>query len=635
MKMTQCKRSSLHRIRLPSQWALCCTLPKECCVSFACVCVSQKLGHRTLFGYHCPLVHFALGIISMIEEGNVLKQLQCCDSEGLVIEKTTDFRNFTFPETPAMIVFSNSFCEIHAIPADSELLMSGVFCNMVVHDVIRHLSQYTKMTKLSRAIQSPFVDLQDSHFSKFVPESFQSRCMGNERLSMIFIQRQNLESSIDNLHPRRALQLLVLAYHPHVLDLWCGGLLWTDCLLCHVNLFQKLQKFPPLFRHPYLGIRIGEAKNPGPTSGFLLKCGLINPTAIYNKVDLITGFDCQIFQIAENSATAAIQIASQTEFKRRGYQTHWSPSVAAHAGVAQEETSFRGQASGVSMHSMFPIRSSRVKLPSEIDHTRLLSSIVQVGTWKIHFLTIYGYPSCHQKSKDKTNALLQAAETIIDQVNLPAILAGDFNHPLDSLAAGQNLLRNGFVNLLQKFTQLYEDIMPHTCRDVTSPDQVMISADLQAFVTAIEVDKQKIFSDHDPLLYQLLLPLDPPMKSSWKLPQSWLPLQPDPDIFEQQFQRLALQNNLPLTNADVVEIPPLPDALELWARVAESAVDATIRQQHQQDPERFPQKHLPKKCRGRLHPRKIKQKPFGDVIRGACEGNLILLVKPSISNSNW
>ena len=619
MKMMQCKRSALQRIRLSSQWTLCCTLPKGCCGLFACFCVFPKLGHRSLFGYHCPLVHFALGIILVIDKGNVLKQLQCCDSEGRDIEKSSDFRNFILPETPAMILFFKSFCDIHSIPVDSELHLPGVFCSMGAHIFVQQLSQHPRLTKLSRAIPSPFVEFQYFYFPKFVSESFQFRGLENDKLSMVFPQRLYLEFSNENFHSRSALQLLVQAYHPHVLDLWCGGLLWIDCLLCH-GIPQKLQKFPPPFRHPYLGIRIGEAKNPGPNNGFLLKCCLINPTAIYNKVDLITSFDSQIFQIAENSATAAIQIASQTEFKRRGYQTHWSPSVAAHAGVAQEETSFRGQASGVSMHSMFPIRSSRVKLPSDIDHTRLLSSIVQVGTWKIHFLTIYGYPSCHQKSKDKTNGLLQAAETIISQVNLPTILAGDFNHPLDSLAAGQNLFRNGFVSLHHKFTQLYEDTMPHTCRDVTSPDQVVVSADLQAFVTAIEVDKQKNFSDHDPILYQLLLPVDPPMKTSWRLPQSWLPFQPDPDIFEQQFHRLALQNNLPLKNADVVEIPPLPDALELWARVAESAVDATIRQQHQQDPQRFPQKHLPKKCRGRLHPRKIKQKPFGDVIRSACQG---------------
>lgn len=371
--------------------------------------------------------------------------------------------------------------------------------------------------------------------------------------------------------------------------------------------------------HPTNGIRIGEAKNPGP-SGFILKCCLVNPTAIFNKSDLIREIDCQIVQVAENSATAAIQIAVQEDFRQQGFNSHWSPPVASHGGVAQEEVSYRGQATGVSLHTLHPVRPSRVVVPSEIDATRVLSSIVQIGTWKIHFVTIYGYPSCHQKSKDRTNALLEAATTMIDQVNLPTIISGDFNHPLDSLAAGQTLLRSGYVHIQQKYQELYAQDMPFTCREVTSPDQVVISASLQQYVDAIMVDKQKVFSDHDPVIFQLNLPIQPPMKTVWRLPQTWLTFQPDPSILEEKFEQLAIQNNLPLTPDCPTQLPSLPDALELWARVTESAVDATIREQHHQDPVKFPQKHLPKKCRGRVQSRSVKLKPFGEVINNACQG---------------
>ena len=300
--------------------------------------------------------------------------------------------------------------------------------------------------------------------------------------------------------------------------------------------------------HPTNGCRIGEASNPGPdTDTFLLKCCLLNPTAIYNKVDVITKLDCQIYQVAENSATAAIQTATQPEFRRQGFQTHWSPPVAAHAGVSIEETSYRGQATGVSIHSLFPLRPSRVKLQDDIDHTRILSSIVQLGDWKIHLVTIYGYPSCHQKSKERTNALVEAAAMMIDQVNLPSVLAGDFNHPLETLAAGQTFARCGFVSLKQKFQELYSHEMPPTCRDVTSPDQVIISSSLQQYISAVVVDKQKDFSDHDPILYQFHLPIQPPMQTVWRLPKSWLPFQPDKMILESEFVRIAKQHNLPLT----------------------------------------------------------------------------------------
>ena len=414
-------------------------------------------------------------------------------------------------------------------------------------------------------------------------------------------------------------------YHFHFLCQHCP--FWTFCryrpailastsILCEQPIYIQ-----HVFFHPSNGLRIGEAKNPGPEHDFLLKCCLlINPTAILNKVDIITELDCQIFQVAENSATAAIQLAAQNDFKQKGYQTHWSPPVAAHGGVAHEENSYRGQATGVSLHSLHPIRSSRVKLPSDVDHTRIISTIAQIGTWKIHFVTVYGYPSCHQKSKERTNALVQAAAFMIDQVNLPAILSGDFNHPLDTLGAGNTLDRCGFVNLQKKYHELYSQDMPHTCREVTSPDQVLISSDLQRYITAIAVDKQKAFSDHDPVIFHLRLPIKPPMKSVWRLPQTWLTFQPDTDLFETHFVRLALQNNLPLTTDSQVELQPLPDALELWARVTESAVDATLREQHSKDPIAYPQKYLPTKCRGRVQPRKIKHKPYGDVIATSCHG---------------
>ena len=408
-------------------------------------------------------------------------------------------------------------------------------------------------------------------------------------------------------------------------------------LFCHLNPLQfvnELRRFLLEFlhhsilskpfsidsHHPFHGVRVGEAQNPGPASEFLVKCCLLNPTAIYNKVDLITSIDSQIYQVAENSATAAIQLVTQQEFRKNMYQSHWSPPVASHAGVAQEEVSFRGQATGVSLHSIHPVRPSRVQVPTDIDATRILSTILQIGTWKIHFVTVYGYPSCHQKSRERTNRLIEAAAMMIDQVNLPAILSGDFNHPIESLGAGQTLIRCGFVNLQKKYQELYAQDMPPTCREVTSPDQVLISNNLQNYITAILVDKQKVFADHDPIIYHLKLPIQPPMRSVWRLPQTWLAYQPESHILEQNFLRLAIQNNLPLHDHDSDQLPSLPDALELWARVVEAAVDATIREQHSQNPEKYPQKHLPKKCRGRVQVRQLKHKPYGEVINAACNG---------------
>ena len=166
-----------------------------------------------------------------------------------------------------------------------------------------------------------------------------------------------------NFHDVRAQQKLALAYHPHVLDLWCGGWHWVCFLLSHEHLplmksqkflecvgrpfFFKIglkkeakgrpffwyptgfintfKKFPSLCKHPYLGMRIGEAKNPGPVGNRSQKTvwAIVNPTSIYSKVeefrDLIKQYDIGIISCSETSATSATQKTFTAALKKMDF----------------------------------------------------------------------------------------------------------------------------------------------------------------------------------------------------------------------------------------------------------------------------------------------------------------------------
>ena len=403
-------------------------------------------------------------------------------------------------------------------------------------------------------------------------------------------------------------------YHPANSEIFAGWVPYRCQLLQH----SSMKKFDPIRAK-----RIGEAKNPGPpvqvAESFSLTCGLINPTAVRGKEQQIIDLDCHVYGLAENSATTSTQRASSNQFAKHGYKSVWSPPVAAHQHVLREEEAKRGLASGVSIHSCLPCRPSRAILPDSVDHTRIVSAIIQIEHLHIHFIVLYGFPSCHQQSRQKTNEILTAALDIMAGVNLPTVIMGDFNWQLHQLSVTRFLLSQGFSDLSDIYRDTYGDEMPFTCREVDRNDQILVSSHLSPLVRFARVDKQIFFHDHDPVIFQLELPLKPPKLSYWHLPSSWSSFEPDSDIVAEHFEQRCVQVGLPLDNLDPLQCPDLQSSLLLWTKTVEQAVDASIRQQHQNDPEKFPEPFLPSRCRGRMKPRKLKHKPLSMTIKKACD----------------
>ena len=214
------------------------------------------------------------------------------------------------------------------------------------------------------------------------------------------------------------------------------------------------------------GCRIGEAKNPGPVppNSHTVNLGLVNPTAILNKQEALKNLGCGILTCSENSATKTTQHIMNSSLRQLGFTQVWSPPVAAHLSTQREEGARRGMASGVSCHSIYPIRASRVTINPELDPTRIVSSIVQIGSWALHLIVIYGYPSCLPQSRTKTEALLQEAARLESVIRLPTIICGDFNHHPRYLNTAQTLSALRYQTTEEIHLQLYGKPMPKTCR---------------------------------------------------------------------------------------------------------------------------------------------------------------------------
>lgn len=80
------------------------------------------------------------------------------------------------------------------------------------------------------------------------------------------------------------------------------------------------------------------------------------------------------------------------------------------------------------------------------------------------------------------------------------MLMGDFNFVPHELPVMQWLLNQGFQSTAMLHMSKYGTDMPAICRNVTCNDQILLHPRLIACLDSIQVDKTKMFHDHDPVL---------------------------------------------------------------------------------------------------------------------------------------
>ena len=178
---------------------------------------------------------------------------------------------------------------------------------------------------------------------------------------------------------------------PHVRDHWCESYLWIPDHLwpwfsfspaillgnqCHLfgtfssRGHQSRSRQTYLFRQrcywlrPYVSMRIGEASNPGPSlSSATATFAVSNPTSIYQKANLAKDLGVDTLMLAETAAAMSVQTLETTNFRKYGYDSIWGPPMQPHQH--HQTDSFKGIASGTSMHSVFPIRKAFMTDTSE------------------------------------------------------------------------------------------------------------------------------------------------------------------------------------------------------------------------------------------------------------------------------
>lgn len=227
---------------------------------------------------------------------------------------------------------------------------------------------------------------------------------------------------------------------PHVLDLWCCGVGRKRCQ-------GQCQSTHHLVDNPFgVGIRIGEAKNPGPETSFTIS--LVNPTSILTKSQDIAELHSDVVALSETSATSNVQHQFRQAMKSLGHASLFSGPVDSQKQRTDGLTSDRGLAAGTALVARVPMRKYH-PVRSITDHldTRIQTAMVQLGATSILTVVIYGFQQNLPQAKQKTNQLLTEAVEILFDHKGPSMILGDFNHDPDDIAVLGQHPRKTFVSV--------------------------------------------------------------------------------------------------------------------------------------------------------------------------------------------
>ena len=196
--------------------------------------------------------------------------------------------------------------------------------------------------------------------------------------------------------------------------------------------------------------RVGEAQNPGPNTS--LTCAITNPTSIISKAstyrDLADAHGVQLVMASETSATATGQKSFAKQIRKLYPRVLWSQPFPDHHEKSDGTPSLRGKASGVALMTKLRARFTQGTVPQTWQATsRLLHTIVSIGSLHVQFVIVYALPSSHLGSNQFNNDLLVQAAQAMDELPIPAILLGDFNGDPAQWEQGHLFQARGFTDL--------------------------------------------------------------------------------------------------------------------------------------------------------------------------------------------
>ena len=352
---------------------------------------------------------------------------------------------------------------------------------------------------------------------------------------------------------------------------------------------------------PFAGVRIGEAKNPGPSSR--IRCAITNPTTVVSKINQYVHLhdkeNVALSFLSETAATKLSQKVFNAKLRSHKLRAVWSHPVPDQFQRLDGRDSLKGKASGVGFVTSLPIRPAVGTIMDEMYATsRIQHAILTVGPMHFQIVVVYGLPATNPQAQETNNRLLEQAIEAVGTLTLPAIIGGDFNTDPMQLPAASQLKSQGFCDLLHLSQARFGKTLEPTCKESTNPDNAICCPRIQQWITNIQVYQQQLFDAHKVVIFDINIPHAAGFRSHMPLPKSWLTLPIDEQTLQSTYDIAHERNGSPRT-------------LEKWGECVEFAVDLAYRdtQQHHGIGVHST-KPLPASFRGRCKPRKVVRTPI-------------------------
>lgn len=298
------------------------------------------------------------------------------------------------------------------------------------------------------------------------------------------------------------------------------------------------------------GVRVGEAKNPGPGHTHRLELSTFNPTQLLGKEPEICALGQGVFGVSETSTTELALKSIKHKFQKSGFHTAWSKCVDPQR---PKNSLLRGKASGTAIISSYPLRPfwEPPSMPT-VDSHRFCDAIIQLNANTcIYFATMYGFVNnrCHVDPLGSTNRLFNEIAERALNFQGPAAIVGDFNWDLHDLKAWKTLCKAGWVDAAVLDGLIHQRTPQLTYKDSSRRMFILVNGHLARSLVSCRTCDDFLFGGH-PLLngvFNTEILVAPVLK--WVLPATTDDLLFDADLAEDQARIIVNQQKSVLQNA--------------------------------------------------------------------------------------
>ena len=355
----------------------------------------------------------------------------------------------------------------------------------------------------------------------------------------------------------------------------------------------------------YFSCAVGEASNPGPDES-VLRFAVVNPTAVYGKIDQILALDADVVAVSETSATSVVQKDCTKLLSKNGFKTFWSRPVAAKKSTLDLRPSYRGEAVGAAIFSRLPCRSTRGVIHESLWETqRFATGILRLGNMEVLMISLYGFANRHKEGIRPNDVLIASIIPVILQIGLPYIVAGDFNEPLLKLPAYKFFTEQGAVEAFDWYRTKYQKELPPTCCGSTRNDTLFMHPKIAELLHTMQVPEEHKFDVHTPLLVDFKLQDVTERQTLWQCPRSWASFAPSMDGIDTFYQPLPFEAIFEPNQT--ISVGQVEQAFQIWSGHVETAVDLALQEAHRIDPLKHPQKGLHQSFKGRCGVKKFRK----------------------------